>query len=121
MNDHFKLPEWNFIGGSSQERTFNFVTDEGRIYNFPSCTASFSIVDIAKNSVLTKQITLIADADGNLNATTVTLSPIDTVELFGKYIYQITVKDTSGNVTIPSQGIMNVTDNADKSFTKGGN
>ena len=51
----------------------------------------------------------------------VILDPIDTVNLFGKFVYQITIKDADGSVDIPSQGIINIVNNIDKDFTTGGN
>jgi len=46
----------------------------------------------------------------------VTLIPNETKNLYGKYIYQITIQDMSGEVDIPSQGILGITNNIDKSI-----
>jgi len=48
----------------------------------------------------------------------VTLDPLDTVDLCGKYIYQITIKDINGNIEIPKQGILFITNNINKSFIR---
>jgi len=52
------------------------------------------------------------------NVLTVTLTPTETVELFGKYIYQIIIRDIEGDVEIPKQGILYVTNNINKNFIK---
>lgn len=52
------------------------------------------------------------------NVLAVTLDPLDTVDLCGKYIYQITIKDINGNIEIPKQGILFITNNINKSFIR---
>ena len=52
------------------------------------------------------------------NVLGVTLDPLDTVDLCGKYIYQITIKDINGNIEIPKQGILFITNNINKSFIR---
>lgn len=47
------------------------------------------------------------------------LEPSDTYELYGKFIYQISIRDVDGNVEIPQQGLMYVTNNINKSFING--
>ena len=49
---------------------------------------------------------------------TVTLESLESVNLFGKYIYQITIQDRDGEVEIPSQGIMYITNNIDKGIIR---
>ena len=44
------------------------------------------------------------DETGVKNIATVDLVPNDTLGLYGKYIYQITIKDIDGEVEIPNQG-----------------
>ena len=46
------------------------------------------------------------------------LLPQETVNLYGKYIYQITIQDMSGETEIPSQGILGITNNIDKAIIK---
>lgn len=52
------------------------------------------------------------------NVLAVTLDPLDTVDLCGKYIYQITIKDINGNIEIPKQGILFIINNINKSFIR---
>lgn len=46
----------------------------------------------------------------------VSITPEDTVDLWGKYIYQISIKDANGVVEIPNQGILYITNNIHKDF-----
>ena len=52
------------------------------------------------------------------NVLRVTLTPSETVDLFGKYIYQISIRDIGGDVEIPKQGVLYITNNINKGFIK---
>ena len=58
------------------------------------------------------------DEDAAYNIAKVTLDADDTMELTGKYIYQITVKDRDGMAEIPDQGIMMIANNINKGFLR---
>jgi hypothetical protein len=69
--------------------------------------------------ILTKSMKAIFNNDGTSdNVLTVTLLPTETVDLFGKYIYQIMIRDIDGDVEIPKQGILYITNNINKSFIR---
>lgn len=63
-------------------------------------------------------MTVLADDDGIESIIAVTLLPKETVGLYGKYIYQITIQDMSGETDIPSQGILGITNNIDKAVIR---
>ena len=48
----------------------------------------------------------------------VSLPPDDTVDLFGKFVYQITIKDIDNNVDIPQQGVIYIHNNINKEFVR---
>lgn len=48
----------------------------------------------------------------------VSLQPDDTVDLFGKFVYQITIKDIDNNVDIPQQGVIYIHNNINKEFVR---
>lgn len=50
------------------------------------------------------------------NVLMVTLEPAETVDLCGKYIYQVIIKDMNGDTEIPKQGVLYITNNINKSF-----
>ena len=120
----YSLPEIRFVGGSSETMEFNMYYDEEKTkpFNLYGGEANFSIVNfINKNSTppVSKKMEIgMNNAETCYNVVRVSLEPADTVDLFGKFVYQITLRDIEGNVDIPHQGIINIYNNIDKSFTK---
>ena len=116
------MPEWNFVGGETQKRTFTLYKPSGIAYDIPNGTASLAIVDFVNRTSspsLTKQSSVTADANGKSCKVAFTLDPSDTVSLFGKYLYQVTIKDGNGNASIPYHGIMVIARNIDQLFLSG--
>ena len=123
-DEHYTLPTRNFVGGSSEEFQFNLYHD---VENQEPCNifggeANFSIVSFINRlgtPIVSKKMEVHMNDEGTYyNVIRVCLDPSDTVELFGKFIYQITLKDIEGNIDIPHQGIINIYNNIDKLFTK---
>lgn len=115
----YTLPELTFVGGKTQELRFNLKDTNGEPYNASGSTVNFSICDYSYKTgapILSLTPSLIADESGMANSLYVTITSEDTINLFGKYIYQITIIDISGRVEIPNQGIMNITKNINTSF-----
>ena len=117
----YTLPTIDFVGGESQELLFNVYFYKGRKpFSMTGCTSNFSIVDFrnkAGTPLLTKTMNVLENADGSsFNVLSVDLTPSETYELSGKYIYQITIRDVNGNVEIPKQGLMYITNNINKGF-----
>lgn len=117
----YNLPEISFVGGETRDLLFRLITDSGKIFNASGATAAFSVVGSTNRTgtpLISKKMDIIADDNGIESVLTVTLLPAETVNLFGKYIYQISIRDLSGETEIPSQGILCITNNIDKSFIK---
>lgn len=115
----YTLPELTFVGGKTQELRFNLKDTNGEPYNVSGSTINFSICDYSYKTgapILSLTPALIADENGIADSLYVTITSEDTLNLFGKYIYQITIIDISGRVEIPNQGIMNITKNINTSF-----
>lgn len=53
------------------------------------------------------------EASGVHNILTVDLTKADTLNLFGKFAYQITIVDSTGATEIPQQGVLNIFKNID--------
>ena len=69
--------------------------------------------------ILTKSMEAIYNDSGTSNnVLTVKLLPNETVELFGKYIYQIIIRDIDGDVEIPNHGILYIINNINKDFIR---
>lgn len=117
--DLYTLPTIEFVGGESQEllfHTYHYKNKEP--FSVTGCTSNFSVVDFRNKNgipVVNKKMTI---PDNSINILYVELLPTETYELSGKYIYQITIRDVSGNVEIPKQGLMYITNNINKSFIK---
>jgi len=117
----YTLPTIEFVGGETQNLLFNVYFYQNRKpFSMTGCTSNFSIVDFINKKgkpILTKTMDVLENADESaLNVLSVELAPLETYELSGKYIYQITIKDVNGNVEIPKQGLMYITNNINKSF-----
>lgn len=117
----YSLPEITFVGGETHDLRFHLLTDTRKVFNASGCKATFSVVYSVNRTgspVLSKPMTVLADDDGIESILAVTLLPTETVNLYGKYIYQITIQDMSGETDIPSQGILGITNNIDKGIIK---
>lgn len=111
----YTLPELTFVGGKTQELNFRLKRPDGTPYNARACTANFAICNYS-NKTGTPFVSITPEfrteeSGGVINILHIDLPATDTLELFGKYIYQITIIDDNGNVEIPNQGIMNITRN----------
>lgn len=109
-----KLTTLSFVGGSTKCLGFRIFGKNGTPIDVSQCTARFSIghsVVASTSCIISKDMT----ADSS-NIFTVTLNPEDTVNLFGKYIYQVTIIDANGTVEEPQQGELYIINNIDKDF-----
>ncbi len=122
----YTLPAIDFVGGSTQDLVFHcyFYLTRGP-HDLSSCTANFSIINfVNKNGepLVSKQMAIgtSPDVDGESNnVLRVTLDPTDTVDLpAGKYIYQISIRDISGKIEIPDQGVIHIIKNINKRFVR---
>lgn len=113
----------DFVGGSTQELVFHtFFSQNKKPFDLSSCTASFALINfVNKNGspLIAKpmEVSKSEDGDGTVtNVLRVVLLPEETVDLVGKFIYQITIQDISGEIEIPDQGIIRIANNINKSF-----
>lgn len=120
--DPYTLPTVDFVGGSTQDFAFNaFFFSNRKPFDMTQCTATFSVISyVNKDSspLISKEMTVDNGADGVANVLKVTLDAADTVDLAGKYIYQVTVRDNGGGVDIPNQGILRIANNIDKAVAR---
>lgn len=121
--DPYTLPTIDFVGGETQDLAFHIYFYLGdKPFSLSGCESSFSIVSFTNklgSPILTKTMTVGYDSSGaHDNVLRVTLTPSETVDLFGKYIYQISIRDIGGDVEIPKQGVLYITNNINKGFIK---
>lgn len=120
-HDIYALPTVEFVGGSTQELVFHAYYQKGRRQvDLTDCTSTFSVLSYANRNgepVLSKVMEVSSVSVGETpNTICVTLEPADTVGLGGKYIYQITIEDSTGDADIPKQGVLRIIDNIDKNL-----
>lgn len=124
VNSPYTLPTIEFVGGETQDLIFNVYFYVGRKpFGLEGCTAVFSVVSALNKRgapIVSKKMTVRpSNVEGvPSHSLAVTLTPAETVELCGKYIYQIQIHDTDGDNEIPKQGLMYITNNIDKGFVK---
>ena len=117
----YTLPTIDFVGGETQVFLFNTYFYQNRQpFSMTGCTSNFAIVGFTNkrgSPILSKTMKVLENADGSaFNVLSVELKPSETYDLSGKYIYQITIEDVNGNVEIPRQGLMYITNNINKGF-----
>lgn len=124
LNKMYSLPEIEFVGGTSEELQFKMYRSDDNSLPFDlfGGEANFAIIHFTNKNgtpLLSRTMTVCADSDTLCyHILKVSLEPADTVDMFGKFVYQITVRDIDGNIDIPHQGIMNIHNNIDKPFLK---
>lgn len=123
--NQYTLPNIFFVGGATQELAFRcYAFQHKRPFDLFSCTANFAIINYNnKNGTprVSKEMEIRSEngVDGDVaNILYVELEPSDTANLVGKFIYQITIRDISGEVEIPDQGIIHIANNINKSFVQ---
>jgi hypothetical protein len=121
--DIYTLPEIVFVSGQSNTLRWRLFTMANVPYNADGCTGNFAVVDYSDQTgepLISKPLSFtIGDDDTSAkNVAYVDLEPNDTLGLYGKYIYQITIKDVDGEVEIPNQGFLQITHNINESFLK---
>lgn len=120
--DHYSLPTIDFVGGETQELMFHvyFPTGTGNVpFPVTHCTARFAVVNFLNKSgdpvIGPLTMTQKTGGDGYTNLLYVKIPASLTVDLEGKFIYQITINEQdTGDTDIPRQGIMLITRNIDQ-------
>lgn len=119
----YTLPDWEFIGGTTQSYEFKLKTEEGYTYDIQGATASIAVAPfVNQNDVLysaTADIQSSKEDNGSYCLVSLELPVSKTVAWNGKYIYQVTVKTEDGKAISAQRGRMFVTKNFDGSFVSG--
>lgn len=122
-HDIYTMPEVVFVSGQSNTLRWRLFTMTHVPFNADGCTGNFAVVDYSDQTgdpLISKSLKFVVgdDETGVKNVATVDLLPQDTLGLYGKYIYQITIKDVDGEAEIPNQGFLQITHNINESFLK---
>lgn len=117
FNNRYSLPEIHFIGGTTTEFSVSFADIvESASVATTSYKARLAVVNYSNKGgrpLLIKDLT-IDSASKNI---AIKLSSDDTVNLGGKYIYQVTVYHTSGAPEYHKQGILLIGSNINREET----
>lgn len=115
--DPFELPSVSFIAGTTQNFLFKLYQYESKSpIDVSDGDAQLCVVDFNNRDgtpILTKEISR-TESSLNDNEILVTLSPDDTIDMVGKFIYQISINN--GGTVDAYQGEMFVYTNIDKDF-----
>lgn len=119
-HDIYTMPEIMFVSGQSKTIRWRLFKAKNIPFNAERYIGNFSVVDYSDktgDSLISKSLTFSEDDDGVLSIATVNLSSSDTLGLYGKYIYQITIKDRYNNdAEIPNQGILLIFHNINEQY-----
>lgn len=121
--DIYTLPEVVFVSGQSNSFRWRLFTAAKVPFNASGCSGNFAAVDYSDKTgdpLISKPLTFSVgdDETGAMNIASVDLEPDDTLGLWGKYIYQITIRDVDGEAEIPNHGILHIAHNINESFLK---
>lgn len=115
----YVLPTIDFVGGETQNLAFHiYFCRDDKPYGLSGCNCNFSIINhVNKNGVpvISKQMTITTDDLGIDNVLEVKIDPKDTVDLYGKYVYQISIMDEYDNTEV-RQGVLYIANNINKGF-----
>lgn len=120
-NTIYTLPQDSFVAGQTRKYAWRLYRESGDSYTANGCTGTFSLIDYSdkdSDPIFTKDLEFASEQDDPSNIARLTLDPEDTLYLDGKYIYQISIRDTVGNVDIPNKGIFYISNNIHKSFVE---
>jgi hypothetical protein len=119
VNNIYNLPKLSFIGGGSQKFRFRLVTPRGGSYDANGCNAVFSLINYSNKNgepLVVKNASLEIGDDGVPNIAVVELLPEDTVDMYGRYVYQLSIRDAWDEVELPGQGLIDITRNTYRKF-----
>ena len=117
VNNIYILPQEDLVGGESREFQFRLYTQNGVPFSIHEGSAYFALINYSNKSgapILSKSCSTTVGPEGVENTVAVELHSQETLELFGKYIYQVTIIDRYGEAEIPGQGILHITRNINR-------
>ena len=125
LSNPYTLPTIEFVGGSTEDLRFHcYFYINKKPFDLSSCEVNFALINYVNKNGLPlvskkMKISSLSQKDDVVsNIASVTLDPVDTVDLAGKFIYQISIRDISGEIEIPQQGIAHIINNINKPFAK---
>lgn len=109
----YNIEKFVMRGGSKMILTFNFYDDNREPLDITTTQVVWTLSEFGQPdyTILKKYGVLATDYGCNI-----TLSSLDTKELEGKYVHQVTLVDYNGEEYIPCQGIIKINKNNNNDF-----
>lgn len=122
-HDIYTMPTIPFVAGQSKTLQWRLLTESRRPFNAEGCIGNFAVVDYSDKTsdpIISKPLTFRIGDDVTKfkSIASVDLTPNDTIGLFGKYIYQIIIRDVDGEAEIPNQGFLLISHNINEGFLR---
>ena len=128
-NITFELPTIRMIAGATEQWIFNLYTPQGHLFDAQECSAACAIMPFgaskSNSSAVARGISECRIVEGEAtepgvkSALRVNFHPEDTLDLWGKFTYQITIlsgkRTRWGQVDIPLHGILYIGKNIEPS------
>lgn len=113
------LPEYHMTAGSTKEFYIPIFTQSGEPIDASGMTARFAISDFVNQNCspfVTKNCRVVTQSGSTLAVLFVSLDAEETMNLYGKFIYQVTAQASTGEIG-PLRGILNISPNNDKGMS----
>lgn len=100
----------DIIQGDDKTIGIIFTDLDGEVIDITDYTMRFTVkereTDADASAVIAKEWTTHTDPENG--ATTITLVPVDTEDLYGSYVYDLEAEDGDGRISTPVKGIFRV-------------
>lgn len=113
---NMELPQCHMTAGATKEFYIPVFNPSGKQIDVSGMTARLSISDYVNQNckpLVVKECEVSTQDDILLAVFRVRLDSQDTVNLYGKFIYQVTAKSADGDIG-PMRGILTISPNYDK-------
>lgn len=119
-DDIYTLPKVTFVAGQTNKLYWRISYSDGTDYDCSGCAGNLAVAefgDITGDALLSKDLSFISENNDSVyNIAWATIDSSDTLDWNGKYVYQLTIVDSTGVAEIPNKGIMLVSNNINQSF-----
>lgn len=116
----YGLPDITIYAGETDTLYFNLVNEDGKPFDAAdTCLANFAFIEYHNKQnepIVDRDVAVTYDNANRDNVVIVKLKVEDTLDCFGKYVYQLSLKSTAGDLDISGQGILNIKRNINKRF-----
>ena len=122
VNPIYNLQTLDFVAGETQSLFFHLLTNAGSPFDANGCDVSFAIINYTNKTgvpIVVKGTKVLMGTEGIPNIVNVELEPEDTVHLYSRYVYQLSIRDAYGETEIPGQGLINIAKNIHQAFITG--